>query len=99
MGAYLILYPRVRVFAMVPLGLLLTSVALPAWTMLLYWMGIQVVSGLWRAGLKPSGGVAFWAHVGGVHHGYGLDQAVHAVGLCSRPPGSALAAQRCSAGG
>ena len=65
MGAYLILYPRVRVFAMVPLGLLLTSVALPAWTMLLYWMGIQVVSGLLAGGGKPSGGVAFWAHVGG----------------------------------
>ena len=32
MGAYLVLYPRVRVFVMVPLGFLLTSVALPAWT-------------------------------------------------------------------
>ena len=56
MGAYLILYPRVRVFTMVPLGLLLTSVALPAWTMLLYWMGIQVVSGLLAGGDKSSGG-------------------------------------------
>ena len=37
MGAYLILYPRVRVFTMVPLGFFFTSIALPAWTMLLYW--------------------------------------------------------------
>jgi membrane associated rhomboid family serine protease len=65
MGAYLVLYPRVRVFVMVPLGFLLTSVALPAWTMLLYWMGIQVVSGLLAEGGESSGGVAFWAHVGG----------------------------------
>jgi membrane associated rhomboid family serine protease len=65
MGAYLVLYPRVRVFVMVPLGLLLTSVALPAWTMLLYWMGIQVISGLLTGGGEPGGGVAFWAHVGG----------------------------------
>jgi membrane associated rhomboid family serine protease len=65
MGAYLVLYPRVRVFVMVPLGFLLTSVALPAWTMLLYWIGIQVVSGLLAGGGEPSGGVAFWAHVGG----------------------------------
>jgi membrane associated rhomboid family serine protease len=65
MGAYLVLYPRVRVFVMVPLGLLLTSVALPAWTMLLYWMGIQLISGLLTGVGEPGGGVAFWAHVGG----------------------------------
>jgi membrane associated rhomboid family serine protease len=65
MGAYLVLYPRVRVFVMVPLGFLLTSVALPAWTMLLYWMGIQVISGLLTGVGEPGGGVAFWAHVGG----------------------------------
>jgi membrane associated rhomboid family serine protease len=63
MGAYLVLYPRVRVFAIVPLGFFLTSIALPAWVMLLYWIGIQVVSGLVSAG--QTGGVAFWAHVGG----------------------------------
>ena len=44
MGAYLVLYPRVRVFALVPLGFFLTSVALPAWMMLLYWIGLQVLS-------------------------------------------------------
>jgi membrane associated rhomboid family serine protease len=65
MGAYLVLYPRVRVFVMVPLGFLLTSVALPAWTMLLYWMGIQLISGLLTGVGEPGGGVAFWAHVGG----------------------------------
>jgi membrane associated rhomboid family serine protease len=65
MGAYLILYPHVRVYAMVPLGFILTSVALPAWTMLVYWMLIQVVSGLTAIGSGPGGGVAFWAHVGG----------------------------------
>jgi membrane associated rhomboid family serine protease len=66
MGAYLVLYPRVRVFAMVPIGFFLTSVALPAWTMLLYWALIQFVSGL--TGLlatEERGGVAFWAHIGG----------------------------------
>jgi membrane associated rhomboid family serine protease len=64
MGAYLVLYPRVRVFAMVPLGIVLTSVALPAWAMLGYWILIQVVSGVASAG-NVGGGVAFWAHVGG----------------------------------
>jgi membrane associated rhomboid family serine protease len=64
MGAYLILYPRVRVFAIVPLGFFLTSIAMPAWVMLGYWFLIQFVSGLLTAG-SDVGGVAFWAHVGG----------------------------------
>jgi len=64
MGAYLILYPRVRVFCVVPLGFFLTSIALPAWTMLLYWFLIQFVSGVF-GGDGEGGGVAFWAHVGG----------------------------------
>ncbi len=66
MGAYLVLYPRVRVWTLVPIGFLLTSIALPAWVMLLYWMGLQLVSGVLSIGLGgEGGGVAFWAHVGG----------------------------------
>jgi membrane associated rhomboid family serine protease len=65
MGAYLVLYPKVRVYAMVPLGFFLTSVALPAWTMLLFWAGIQFVSGLSDLTRSGEGGVAFWAHLGG----------------------------------
>jgi membrane associated rhomboid family serine protease len=65
MGAYLILYPRVRVFTMVPLGFFMTSVALPAWAMLLYWAFLQFASGLLSSTVESQGGVAFWAHVGG----------------------------------
>lgn len=65
MGAYLVLYPRVRVFTLVPLGFFVTSMALPAWVMLLYWAAIQVFGGFASAVAPESGGVAFWAHVGG----------------------------------
>jgi membrane associated rhomboid family serine protease len=65
MGAYLVLFPRVRVFTMVPLGFLITSIALPAWVMLIYWVVLQVFGGLTSIVGEPSGGVAFWAHVGG----------------------------------
>jgi membrane associated rhomboid family serine protease len=64
MGAYLLLYPRVRVYTIVPLGFFITSMALPAWVMLGYWFLIQFVSGLVSFG-GEAGGVAFWAHVGG----------------------------------
>jgi rhomboid family protein len=64
MGGYLLLYPHVRVFTLIPIGFFLTSVALPAWVMLGYWFLIQFVSGL-VAVAGEGGGVAFWAHVGG----------------------------------
>jgi membrane associated rhomboid family serine protease len=64
MGAYVVLYPRVRVFTLVPLGFFITSLALPAWVMLGYWMLLQIVGGL-GAPQAEGGGVAFWAHVGG----------------------------------
>ena len=65
MGAYLVLYPRVRVFTFVPLGFFLTSVALPAWFMLIYWAFLQLVGGFTSVGSEQTGGVAFWAHIGG----------------------------------
>src|SRR5262245_4886670 len=72
MGAYLVLYPRVRVHCLVFLGFFFTFISLPAWTMLLYCMGIQVVSGLFSLVATEQGGVAFWAHVGGFVAGMAL---------------------------
>jgi membrane associated rhomboid family serine protease len=72
MGAYLVLYPRVRVYAFVPLGFLLTSIALPAWAMLVYWTAIQFFGGLASIVSVRGGGVAFWAHVGGFFAGVAL---------------------------
>jgi membrane associated rhomboid family serine protease len=70
MGAYLILYPRVRVYCIVPIGIFPISIALPAWTMLIYWAGLQMVSGLiGMMGAQDEGGVAFGAHVGGFFAG------------------------------
>ena len=66
MGAYVVLYPFARVYVLVPLGFFITTLALPAWTMIGYWALIQFVSGVVSIGAEASGGVAFWAHVGGL---------------------------------
>jgi membrane associated rhomboid family serine protease len=68
MGAYLILYPRVKVYTIVPLGFFATTFALPAWAMLIYWALLQIVGGFGGG----EGGVAFWAHVGGFVAGMAL---------------------------
>jgi membrane associated rhomboid family serine protease len=65
MGAYLILYPLVRVHVLLLLGLFVTRITIPAVLILGYWF---VVDNLIRALLVPAGpggGVAFWAHIGG----------------------------------
>ena len=63
MGAYLVLYPHVRVYClMLPF---FATVALPAWTMLLYWFVLQFLGGLAGLAAREGGGVAFWAHAGG----------------------------------
>ena len=64
MGAYIILYPRVKVHMIVFLGIFITRIAVPAFLMLGYWFLLQVVGGLPTIA-RESGGVAFWAHTGG----------------------------------
>ena len=66
MGAYLVLYPRVRVHTLIFLGFFVTRVTLPAWVMLLYWGLLQFVGSVPAiAGAASGGGVAFVAHLGG----------------------------------
>jgi membrane associated rhomboid family serine protease len=64
MGAYILLYPRVHVHMLIFLGFFITTVAVPAYVMLGYWLLIQLISGFGTLG-DQGGGVAFWAHVGG----------------------------------
>jgi len=63
MGAYVVLYPRVKVHMLVFLGFFVTTIAVPAVFMLGYWFALQLLSGALSGGIE--GGVAFWAHVGG----------------------------------
>jgi membrane associated rhomboid family serine protease len=65
MGAYIVLFPHVRVFTIVPLGFYVTNIALPAWVMLFYWAFLQFVGGVGSVLSAQTGGVAFWAHLGG----------------------------------
>jgi membrane associated rhomboid family serine protease len=73
MGGYLVLYPRVRVHMLVYLGFFVTTIAVPAYLMLIYWAGLQLLGGLPMFGRTgESGGVAFMAHVGGFLAGLAL---------------------------
>lgn len=64
MGAYVLLYPRVRVHMLVILVIFITRIQVPAYLMLGYWFVLQLLGGAASVG-EEGGGVAFWAHVGG----------------------------------
>jgi membrane associated rhomboid family serine protease len=68
MGAYLVLYPRSRILTLVFVFL----VPIPAVIILGYWFLLQFVSGISSLGAAASGGVAWWAHVGGFLLGMGI---------------------------
>lgn len=65
MGAYGILYPRVRIHTLIILIVLFFRVTVPAWVMLGYWFFLQLLGSTAGEGA----GVAFWAHVGGFSAG------------------------------
>jgi membrane associated rhomboid family serine protease len=65
MGAYFVLYPRARVLIWFPP---IFFFHLPAWLVLGYWFFVQFLSGAATSiaeTSQTSGGIAFWAHVGG----------------------------------
>lgn len=65
MGAYLVWYPRAKVQALIPLGIILQIMIVPAPLFLGLWFILQLFSGIGTAGGAASGGVAWWAHIGG----------------------------------
>ena len=66
LGAYLLLYPQSRINTLV-MFVFITVVRLPALYLLGFWFLLQLFSGAGSLGpgAYASGGVAYWAHVGG----------------------------------
>ncbi len=60
LGAYMVLYPRIRVKTLLPLGFYVTIVNIPAGFFLILWFLLQLLGGF-----GDLGGVAYGAHIGG----------------------------------
>jgi membrane associated rhomboid family serine protease len=67
LGAYLFLHPKARIVTLFFLGFFIQTVEVPALVYLPLWFVIQLVSGVASLGMpdSQSGGVAFFAHIGG----------------------------------
>jgi membrane associated rhomboid family serine protease len=70
LGAYLLLFPHAYVTTLIILGFFFRLVQVPAVVVLGFWIVVQVLNGLGSFG--ASGGVAFFAHIGGFLAGMAL---------------------------
>jgi rhomboid family protein len=66
LGAYFVIYPRARITTIVPLVFFWPIVEIRAYFYLLFWFVAQLYAGIASGAYGPlTGGVAWWAHVGG----------------------------------
>jgi membrane associated rhomboid family serine protease len=84
MGAYFLLFRHSLVLVFIPLFFLAPIVEVPAYVFLGVWFLLQFFSGAYSilgARAAQSGGVAFWAHVGGFVTGICLMFILSTIGL------------------
>jgi hypothetical protein len=66
LGAYMTFYPRSRILTLVPIFFFIQFIHIPAAVFIFVWFIIQFLSGLGTLSApRETGGVAFWAHIGG----------------------------------
>jgi membrane associated rhomboid family serine protease len=65
LGAYIVMFPRSQVRALVFLGFFVTVTRITAFVFLGLWFVLQLFQGFGALGAEQTGGVAYWAHIGG----------------------------------
>jgi membrane associated rhomboid family serine protease len=65
LGAYLLLFPRARVYTLLFFIVFFQVITLPAFFVIGFWIIIQILNGLLSTGAAGQDGVAWFAHVGG----------------------------------
>jgi membrane associated rhomboid family serine protease len=65
LGAYIVFFPGSRILTLVPLFIIFFLARIPAVIFIGLWFIVQFLSGLGSLNAVSTGGVAWWAHVGG----------------------------------
>ncbi|MDO8283255.1 MAG: rhomboid family intramembrane serine protease [Thermodesulfovibrionia bacterium] len=72
LGAYILMFPRAKVYTLIFLGFFIQVIRLPAYFVIGFWIVIQLLNGLVSKGVAGEGGVAWFAHIGGFLAGLAL---------------------------
>ena len=83
LAAYMILFPHAKVHTFLFLFFYFTSIRIPAFYVLGFWFLMQLTNGLSALGLDTTGGVAWFAHIGGFLAGLGLIQMLRRIRIAS----------------
>ncbi|MBI4838715.1 MAG: rhomboid family intramembrane serine protease [Nitrospirae bacterium] len=70
LGAYILLFPRARVYTIIFFGFFTRVIALPAVLVIGLWIAIQFINGIVSKDIANHGGVAWFAHIGGFAFGF-----------------------------
>ncbi len=79
LGAYMITFPRARVHTLVFLFVFITTIRIPAIYVLGFWFLFQLTNGLITMGIDTTGGIAWFAHIGGFVAGIGFIKAIKMI--------------------
>lgn len=74
LGAYMIRYPHARVHVLIFVFIFITTIQIPALYVLGFWFLMQLTNGLGTLGVDTTGGVAWFAHIGGFVAGVAIDR-------------------------
>jgi len=81
LGLYMIRFPKARVHVFIFIIIFFTTIRVPASFVLGFWFFNQLTNGMGSLGLDTTGGVAWFAHVGGFITGIMLHQAFKLIRL------------------
>ncbi len=90
LGAYIVLFPGARILSLLFLGFFYQLLEVPALVLLGFWFILQLINGATALGATTaSGGVAFFAHIGGFALGVVVGLILRVVGEGSTRGGPA----------
>jgi membrane associated rhomboid family serine protease len=65
LGAYFVMFPHAKIVTLIPIFFFFDIIDISAFLFIGFWFLMQFVSGLQTLGIDTTGGIAWWAHVGG----------------------------------
>jgi len=80
LGAYILFFPGSRILTLIPLFIIWFTVRIPAVIFIGLWFLVQFLSGIGSLGAVNTGGIAWWAHIGGFLIGLILARAAASFG-------------------
>ena len=80
LGAYVLFFPGSRILTLIPLFIIWFTARIPAVIFIGLWFIVQFLSGIGSLGAVNTGGIAWWAHIGGFLIGLILARAAASFG-------------------